>query len=265
MPIWQSIILGLVQGLGEFLPISSSGHLVLMQNAFGIEGGEMVFDTLLHVGTLAAVFIVLWKDIINIIKKPIQKITLMLIIATIPAVLAALFLNDFITEAFSGTYLGWGFLVTAVVLLILGRLKNDSDKTDSLDTIKTKQAGIMGAFQAIAILPGISRSGFSICGGLTCGVTRQKALRFSFLMSIPAILGSLVFNIKEIAELNSSTAGFSYSAILIGMLTAAIAGVIALKWMFKIINNGKLWYFSIYVGILGVLVVLDQFIFHIIF
>jgi undecaprenyl-diphosphatase len=265
MPVWQSIILGILQGLAEFLPISSSGHLVLFQNIFGIDGGELVFDTLLHVGTLIAVFIVLWKDIVDILKKPFQKVTLMLIIATIPAVLAALFLEDFIGEAFTGTYLGWGFIVTAIVLASLSLVKSKEEDTHSLNTIDTKQAGIMGVFQAIAILPGISRSGFTISGGLFSGVTREKAARFSFLMSIPAILGSLVFNIKDIIEIDSAVSGFSLGTAAVGMVAAALAGIVALKWMFSIIKKGKLWAFSIYVGALGILVVLDQYIFHVVF
>lgn len=265
MPIWQSIILGIVQGLGEFLPISSSGHLVLMQNIFGIEGGEIVFDTLLHVGTLVAVFIVLWQDIVDIIKKPFQKVTLMLVIATIPAVLAAVFLKDFIVGAFGGAYLGWGFLVTAIVLFLLGKIKNKPDETDSLSTVDAKQASVMGVFQAIAILPGISRSGFSICGGLASGVTREKALRFSFLMSIPAILGSLVFNLKDILELSANGASFTAGTAIVGMIAAALAGVVALKWMFKTVRSGSFWKFSIYVGALAILVLADQYIFHLVF
>lgn len=265
MPVWQSIVLGILQGLAEFLPISSSGHLVLFQNIFGIEGGEIIFDTLLHAGTLIAVCIVLWKDIVAILRRPIQKVTLMLIIATIPAVLAALFLEDFITEAFSGAYLGWGFLLTAAVLASLSLVKNKSEEDSSLNTINTKQAGIMGIFQAVAILPGISRSGATISGGLFSGVTREKAARFSFLMSIPAILGSLVFNIKDIIELDGAAAGFSLGTAAVGMAAAAIAGVVALKWMFSIIKKGKLWAFSIYVGLLGILIVLDQYIFHVVF
>jgi undecaprenyl-diphosphatase len=257
--------LGILQGLAEFLPISSSGHLVLFQNIFGIEGGEIVFDTLLHVGTLIAVCIVLRKDILAILKRPIQKVTLMLIVATIPAVLAALFLEDFITEAFSGAYLGWGFLLTAAVLASLSLVKNKSEEDTSLNTINTKQAGIMGVFQAVAILPGISRSGATISGGLFSGVTREKAARFSFLMSIPAILGSLVFNIKDIIELGNAAAGFSLGTAAVGMAAAALAGVVALKWMFSIIKKGKLWAFSIYVGLLGVLIVLDRYIFHVVF
>lgn len=266
MPIWQSIILGLLQGLAEFLPISSSGHLVLFQNIFGIEGGEIVFDTLLHVGTLVAVFIVLWKDVVGIIKRPFQKVTLMLIIATIPAVVAALFLEDFITEAFSGKYLGWGFILTAVILLLISFVKVKSeDEDESLNTITAKQAGLMGIFQAIAILPGVSRSGSTISGGLFSGVTREKAARFSFLMSIPAILGSLVFNIKDIIGLEQMEAGFSWSAAAVGMLAACVAGIFALKWMFSIIKKGKLWVFSIYVGVLGILIVADTLFFHLVF
>ena len=123
----------------------------------------------------------------------------------------------------------------------------------------------MGIFQAVAILPGISRSGFTISGGLFSGVTREKAARFSFLMSIPAILGSLVFNIKDIIELDTLSAGFSFGTALIGMAAAAVAGVVALKWMFSIIKKGKLWLFSIYVGLLGILIVLDMYIFHVVF
>ncbi len=265
MPVWQSIILGILQGLAEFLPISSSGHLVLFQNIFGISGGELIFDTLLHVGTLAAVFVVLWKDIVEIIKRPIQKVTLMLIIATIPAVIVALFLEDLITEAFGGAYLGWGFLVTAAVLASLSFVKSKPEENDTLNSVTAKQAGIMGIFQAIAILPGISRAGLTISGGIFSGVTRQKAARFSFLMSIPAILGSLVFNIKDIIELDSAVAGFSFGTAALGMIAAAVAGIVALKWMFSIINRGKLWVFSIYVGLLGILIVLDQYIFHVVF
>ena len=265
MPVWQSIILGILQGLAEFLPISSSGHLVLFQNIFGIEGGEIIFDTLLHLGTLVAVCIVLWKDIVGILKRPIQKVTLMLIIATIPAVIVTLFFEDFIIEAFGGAYLGWGFLATALVLALLSRVKCKSDDDVSLNTVNVKQAGIMGVFQAVAILPGVSRSGLTISGGLFSGVTREKAARFSFLLSIPAILGSLVFNIKDIIELDSAAAGFSFGTAAVGMIAAAIAGVVALKWMFSIIKKGKLWAFSIYVGLLGVLIVLDQYIFHVVF
>ena len=266
MPWWQALILGIVQGLGEFLPISSSGHLVLFQNIFGFEGNELLFDSLLHLGTLIAVFVALWPDIWSILKKPIRKVTLMIIIATIPAILAALFLEDFINKAFGGQYLGTGFLITAVILLITAKLPNRS-KDQDLDKVSLKQAGTMGLMQALAILPGVSRSGSTICGGLYTGGNREAVTRFSFLMSIPAILGALVFQVKDIAEVGISGAagGLSLAPVLIGMVAAAVSGFIALKWMIKLVKEGKLWKFGIYVGILGVLVTLDQLVFHIVF
>ncbi len=265
MPWWQALILGIVQGLGEFLPISSSGHLVLFQNIFGFEGNELLLDSLLHLGTLIAVFVALWSDIWDILKKPFRKVTLMIILATIPAILAALFLGDFIEGAFGGQYLGTGFLITALILLITAKLPNKS-KDQDLDKVTIKQAGTMGIMQALAILPGVSRSGSTICGGLYTGGNREAITRFSFLMSIPAILGSLVYQVKELAEVGVSGAGsLSLGPVLIGMVAAAVSGFIALKWMIKLVKEGKLWKFGIYVGILGVLVTLDQFVFHVVF
>lgn len=263
MTWWQAIILGLVQGLGEFLPISSSGHLVLFQNIFNIEGGELVFDTLLHLGTLIAVFIVLWKDIWEILKKPIRKVTLNIIIATIPAIIAALFFKDFITDAFSGSYLGWGFLFTAVILFLTIRVKDENKNTD-LDAITTKQTLAMGIMQALAILPGVSRAGSTICGGLYTKGNRDAITRFSFLMSIPAILGSVVFMIKDIAEIGSSET-ILIGNVIIGTIAAAVAGVISLKLMIRLVKKGKLWVFGIYVCVLGILVLVDQYFLHLIF
>jgi len=263
MTWWQAIILGIVQGLGEFLPISSSGHLVLFQNIFNIEGGELLFDTLLHAGTLIAVFIVLWKDIWEIIKNPIRKVTLMIIIATIPAVLVALLFEDFITEAFGGAYLGWGFLLTAVILALTTKAMQ-ATKDNNLDKITLRQTIAMGIMQALAILPGVSRAGSTICGGLYTKGNRDAVTRFSFLMSIPAILGSLVFMIKDIAEIGSSET-IIIGNVILGMIAAAAAGVLSLKIMIKLVKQGKLWMFGIYVGILGVLVLIDQYFLHIVF
>lgn len=263
MTWWQAIILGLVQGLGEFLPISSSGHLVLFQNIFNIEGGELVFDTLLHLGTLVAVFIVLWKDIWEIIKRPFRKVTLNIIIATIPAVLAALFFEDFINEAFGGIYLGWGFLLTAVILVLTTKII-EGTKDNDLDKITTKQSIVMGIMQALAILPGVSRAGSTICGGLYTKGNRDAVTRFSFLMSIPAILGSVVFMIKDIVEIGSSET-IVVSNVILGVIAAAVTGVLSLKVMISLVKKGKLWVFGIYVAVLGLLVLFDQYFSHIVF
>ena len=263
MTWWQAIILGLVQGLGEFLPISSSGHLVLFQNIFNINGDELLFDSLMHLGTLIAVFIVLWKDIWEILKQPFRKVTLNIIIATIPAVIVALFFEDFINEAFGGSYLGWGFLLTAVILVLTTIVKN-SNKDNDLDAITTKQSLAMGIMQSIAILPGISRAGATICGGLYTKGNRDAVTRFSFLMAIPAILGSLVFMVKDIAEIGSSET-IILSNVILGMVAAAVAGILSLKVMIKLVKEGKLWVFGIYVFILGSLVLIDQYFLHIVF
>lgn len=263
MPWWQALILGIVQGLGEFLPISSSGHLVLFQNIFGFSGNELLFDTLLHLGTLAAVFIALWSDIWDIFKKPIRKTTLMIIIATIPAVIVAVLFGDFLESLFSGEFLGWGFLLTAVILLLAGKIKVRNQDT-KLDNITFKQSIVMGILQAIAIFPGVSRSGSTISGGLITGGNRDAVTRFAFLMSIPAILGSVVFQIKDIVGMDA-VYDVGVLSLIIGMTAACISGFFALKWMLKLVKNGKLWIFGVYVGALGVLVVLDKYLFNLVF
>ncbi|MBN2878185.1 MAG: undecaprenyl-diphosphate phosphatase [Clostridia bacterium] len=263
MTWWQAIILGIVQGLGEFLPISSSGHLVLFQNIFNVQENELIFDTLLHVGTLAAVFIVLWKDIWEILKHPFRKVTLFIIIATIPAVIAALFFDDFIESAFGGLYLGWGFLLTALVLFLTAATK-EKNSDSSLDKITLFQASVMGIMQAFAILPGISRSGSTICGGLYAKGNRDAVTRFSFLMAIPAILGSVVFQIKDIIEVGTESTSMTGNIIL-GTLFAALTGILSLKIMIKLVKKGKLWVFGIYVLIIGSLVLIDQHFTHLVF
>lgn len=263
MTWWQAIILGIVQGLGEFLPISSSGHLVLFQNIFNIQEGELLFDTLLHLGTLGAIFIVLWKDIWEILKQPFRKVTLNIIIATIPAVIAALFFKDFINDAFGGSYLGYGFVLTAIILLLTSKIKQSNENID-LDNITTKQSIIMGLMQMIAILPGVSRAGSTICGGLYSKGNRDAVTRFSFLMAIPAIVGSVVFMAKDIMEIGTSDTIMT-SNVIIGAVAALIAGVLSLKLVVSLIKKGKLWVFGIYVGLLGLLTLLDQYIFHLVF
>lgn len=263
---WQALILGLVQGLGEFLPVSSSGHLVLFQNIFGITGEVLLLDTLLHLGTLTAVFAALWPDIVPLLKKPFQKTTLLLIIATIPAVAVTLILGDAIDRVFGGAYLGWGFLLTTIILVTAGRTRPRVNSVP-LESMNTWHALAMGTAQAVAIFPGISRSGSTISGGLLSGVDRDSATRFSFLMSIPAILGSVVYQIKDIADegISASSQGMSWGAILLGMAVAAIAGFIALKWMLRLVRRGQLWLFGIYTGVLAILILGDQYLFHIIF
>jgi len=268
MNILIAVVLGIVQGLGEFLPVSSSGHLVLLQKIFGISEQNLFFDTMLHVGTLFAVVVVLWNDIIAILRKPIQPLTGFLIIATIPAVLAALVYGDQIDYIFNtGQLLGVAFLITAVLLCVAEFLSKRIVKANGYkkrEEMNWLDALIIGIFQAIAIPPGISRSGATISGALSRRLDRDFAARFSFLLSIPAILGALVLNLKDLAK-NSGSAGVMGAGVVVGTLTAAIIGFFAVKLMLKIVREKSLFGFAIYTAVLGALILIDQFVTHLVF
>jgi undecaprenyl-diphosphatase len=268
MNILIAVVLGIVQGLGEFLPVSSSGHLVLLQKVFGIAEQTLFFDTMLHVGTLFAVVVVLWNDILAILRRPIQPLTGFLIIATIPAVLAALVFGDQIEYIFnSGKFLGVCFLMTAVLLCVAEFLSKRISKANGYkkrEEMNWLDALIIGIFQAIAIPPGISRSGATISGALSRKLDRDFAARFSFLLSIPAILGALVLNLKNLAK-NSGTAGGLGVGIIAGTLTAAIVGFFAVKLMLKIVREKSLFGFAFYTAVLGGLILIDQFVTHLVF
>ena len=269
MNIFNAIILGIVQGLTEFLPVSSSGHLVLLQKIFGITEPALFFGTMLHVGTLSAVIVVLWKDIWAILKRLIQPLTGYLIMATIPAVIAALFFGDIIDHAYeSGQFLGFSFLLTTALLITAEFLSRQNEK--KLKTSKDMNlpdALIIGILQAVAILPGVSRSGATISGALSRKLDRDFAARFSFLLCIPAILGAVVLQTRDLIAGGGAAAGESIgaAAIIAGTLSAAITGFFAVRFMLKLIREKSLYGFAIYTGILGVFVLIDQFITHLIF
>lgn len=262
MSIIQAAILGLVQGLAEFLPISSSGHLILSRAVMGISdetaatGAFMMLDVLLHAGTLLAVLVVFWKDWWNILKNPFKsKTLLMLIIASIPAFIVAVFFDDFVEQFFTGWFLGVSFLVTAVFLLIAeavsARLKKGSDD------VKPKNAIIMGIMQAIALLPGVSRSGSTLTGGLLSGLDRKAAAKFAFMMSAPAIVGSLLFEGLDALELGYF-AQLELVPTIVGMVVAAISGYLAIRFMLRLIQRASLNWFALYVAILGLMILVLQ-------
>lgn len=276
MSIFESIILGLVQGLAEFLPISSSGHLALLQNFFGIEGDKvMAFTTMLHFGTLVAVFFVYRTDIWDLIKElgatikdiftgkglrpnanMTRKMGLMIIVGSIPAAIVGLLLNSYVEKAFTSILLiGICLIVTGTILWFAERVgKNFRD----IERMNYRNAVTIGVFQAIALLPGISRSGSTIVGGLLLGLTRELAVKFAFLVSIPAVLGAFVLELPETFD-----KGFDMDLaipILIGMAVAAVSGVIAIKTMIKVVTGKKLFIFSVYTWIVGAAVVIYYFV-----
>ncbi|MDR0635480.1 MAG: undecaprenyl-diphosphate phosphatase [Treponema sp.] len=263
MSIIEAIILGAVQGLTEFLPVSSSGHLALLQKLFGISEGALLFDILVHVGTLFAVFVVLWDDIWELLRKPIQAKTGFLIIATIPTVIVALFFKDLIESAFaSAQFLGFAFLLTGTALFVSERLSRRSGVIREYMGIP--DVLIIGIMQAIAIIPGVSRSGFTLAGALSRKVERGIAARFSFLLSIPAILGALVLQLKDV--ISGEASGSPDAAPLIaGVLTAGIVGFFSVKLMLKIVKEHSLIGFAVYVVCLGILILADQYVSHFFF
>ena len=260
MSIFQAIILGIVQGLCEFLPVSSSGHLVLLQRVFGIEEGALFFNAMLHLGTLIAVCIYFRRTLWKMIRHPFSKYPMFVVLATIPTVIMALLFNDFIEEAFGGNFLGVCFLITALFLFICSRIPKGRK---TIKEMRWYDALIIGGMQGLAIPPGISRSGSTITGGLVRGFDQGFIAEFSFMMSIPAILGSAVL---EFAKLPKSGLGdVTIPGLVFGILFAMISGFIAIKLVMDAIKKGKLGYFAVYCGVLGLLVILDQTITHFFF
>jgi undecaprenyl-diphosphatase len=272
MSIFQAIFLGFLQGLTEFLPVSSSGHLVLTQKIMGISEPALLFDTLLHVGTLIAVLIVLWKDVWALIKRPFQRLTGLLVAGTIPTVIIALLLKKTIEQAFSsGAFLGIGFLLTTVILLTSEWLSSRKKVGRGEGEMKYSDALLIGTLQGVAIFPAVSRSGSTIAGALGVGLDREFAARFSFLMAIPAILGAFVLQVKDVLpalkahDTEAILGGIGLPAIIAGTVTSALVGVFAVRFMLNIIKNKSLKGFALYTGVLGVLVLADQFFLHLYF
>jgi len=259
MSILIAMLLGLIQGLCEFLPVSSSGHLVLLQNIFGITDA-LFFDTMLHFGTLVAVVAVFYRQLWALIRRPLQKKVLWLLISTAVTAVIAFVFEDFITDAYEGALLGFGFLLTAVILA-LGEIFSRGHKT--VEQMKWWQAAGVGLIQGVAILPGVSRSGSTIAGGRFFGVSKEEAAEYSFILSIPAILGSLIMQVPDVID--QGIGSQPWAAIIAGTLVAAVSGYFAIRFMLQLIKKRSLWGFVLYVAILGVLVLLDQFVFNIFF
>lgn len=263
----QALVLGAVQGLTEFLPVSSSGHLSLFQTAMNVSGNPLLFDIVLHVGTLIAVFIFLWKDIVELLRRPFRPLMLYLIIATVPAVIASLLFGNQIDAAFrsqAGLPLGIGFIVSAVIMFVTPLFK--PGKID-MEKMGIWRPFFIGVAQAVAILPSVSRSGATILGGIATDVKREDVARFSFLMSIPAILGSVVFQAKDVVELGAGMATdlSGLLVLLAGVVVAAATGYLALRLVIDTIKRGKLWVFGVYTAVLGAMVIFDSFVTHIVF
>ena len=273
MDIIQAIIIGLVQGLTEFLPVSSSAHLIFTQQALGLSDVGLAFDVLLHVGTLVAVVAYFFSDIISMIKgfflslidlkdgkfmeevrrDPYKKLAWLTIIATIPVGIVGVLFNDLVESLFTG------ITVPAFFLLITGCLLYVSQRMNSggidLSNITLKEALIMGCGQALAVMPGLSRSGTTIAAGLFSGLDKEFAAKFSFILSIPAILGAGVFQLKDLSGGN-----MEIEACIAGFIVAVISGYLAISVLLKLIREKSLDIFAYYCWIVGAVILVGSLI-----
>ncbi|MBQ8654606.1 MAG: undecaprenyl-diphosphate phosphatase [Clostridia bacterium] len=262
MTILQAAVLGLVQGLAEFLPVSSSGHLLLSRMIMGISdeaaatGAYMMLDVLLHTGTLLAVIVVFWKDWWAILRNPFRSKTLLLLfIASLPALAVVVLFGDIVDQFFTGWFLGVSFLITALFLLVAEWVSDR--QTKRADKPSFRHAVVMGLMQAVALLPGVSRSGSTLTGGLLSGLDRKAGAKFAFMMSAPAIVGSLLFEAKDAVEMGY-LAELALIPTIVGMVVAAVSGYLAIRFMLKLINRVSLNWFALYVAILGLIVLVLQ-------
>jgi undecaprenyl-diphosphatase len=262
MDIINAIILGIIQGLTEFLPVSSSGHLEITKAVLGKENvgkGSMLMTVVLHFATALSTIIIFRKDLIDILNGLFQfqnnesfQFSLKIVLSMIPAAIVGVVFNDEIESLFGGDIkLVGGMLILTGLLLFLA----DKSKA-SAKNIGTKDAVLIGISQAIAILPGISRSGATISISVILGVDKEKSARFSFLMVVPLIFGKMI---KDILSGEIVTADVDLLSLLVGFTVAFFTGIFACKWMIKLVKNSKLKYFSYYCFIIGIIVLATSF------
>ncbi len=270
MEWFQAIILGIIQGLTEFLPVSSSGHLTILSNLFGLSGEEnLTFTVAVHIATVCSTLVILWKEIVWILKDLFSKqswnsyqnlndgthYAINILISMIPVGIVGFFFKDTVEEIF-----GSGLLIVGIMLLVTAALLTFSyfAKPRQRENLSGWHAFIIGIGQAIAVLPGLSRSGTTIATGLLLGNKKEKLAQFSFLMVIPPILGEALLDIKEILEVGFSQAmnGISPMNIAIGFIAAFVTGCLACKWMINIVKKGKLVWFAVYCVAAGILAII---------
>ncbi|MFE8702029.1 undecaprenyl-diphosphate phosphatase [Cytobacillus sp. FJAT-54145] len=251
----EAFILGIIQGLTEFIPISSTGHLYLGRHLFGLDEAGLFLDTMLHVGTLLAVLVIYKDELIKIIKNPFGKLSMLMVIGTIPAVIVGLLFSDlFDSISKSGVTIGWEFLFTGLILWMADGIKKGAKK---MDDIGYGDALFIGTFQAAAIFPAVSRSGLTIAAGLFRKLDRETAAYFSFLLSIPAIAGGIVLQFGEMAS--GHVEAISFGSLLIATVSSAIFGYVAVVWMINFLKKKSLKVFAIYVWVLGFTILALQF------
>ena len=258
----QGLLLGAIQGLTEFLPVSSSGHLLLVSRVFGIAAHSLAFDVFLHFGTLVAVVFAYRRTLWRLVTRPWDRLALLLLIGTSPAVLAGVVLEAEFARVFhSGATLGIEFVLTGLLLLWAEAKRMDDDRLDPAPggagkPITGRRALWIGCAQGAAIMPALSRSGLTMATALALGVSREQAVDFSFLLSIPVIAGATLLEVRRLP-----LGGIS-PALWAGMLASAVTGYVAIRFVTRFVRRGKLNVFGYYTVAVGLAVIVDQFVTH---
>lgn len=244
----EAIIWGVVQGLTEFVPVSSSGHLVVVPRLLGIEAPGLIVNIALHAGTLAAVIIFFWKDLIALFLTERRR-GLYVLLASAPVIVLGLLCIDYIAPLFTNPRLvGWIFFINSGILLI-GHWRLRSGASGRSKEPNVRHAITIGLAQALALFPGISRSGSTICTGVLTGLDKDEAYRFSFLLFVPAGILALLYSIRE-----ASAADYAFSVnVAIGGIVSAIVGIFSLKLLYSIITRAKFHILAIYCALLGII------------
>tara|TARA_B100000029_G_scaffold153330_2_gene148552 strand:- start:281 stop:1048 length:768 start_codon:yes stop_codon:yes gene_type:complete len=249
----QALFLGLVQGITEFLPISSSGHLVLSQHLLNIKESGILIEVALHFGTLIAIIIYYYNNLVDLSKDFVynrqnsRSYILKIVIATLPAIVVGLFLQDIIEEYFTINVIKITFLLTGIILMSTLFYSNNKNSNISI-----KKAIIIGLMQALAILPGISRSGITISIAMLLGIKKEESARFSFYLAIPILSGAVLLQIYKINNMIS----INYFPLIIGIISSALTGYMVIGWLLSVIYRGKFWLFSIYCIMLSIITII---------
>lgn len=257
----EALILGLVQGFTEYLPVSSSGHVTIGATFFGINGEDnLAFTVAVHVATVLSTFVVLWSEISWILKGLFKfkmndetRYALNILVSMIPVGIVGVFFKDYVEQAF-----GSGLLIVGLMLLVTAALLTFSyyAKPRQKETISLGDAFVIGLAQACAVMPGLSRSGSTIATGLLLGNKKELLAKFSFLMVIPPILGEALLSVLKTAKGEAVFGEIDILPLSVGFLAAFVSGCVACKWMINIVKKGKLVYFGIYCAIVGTALVL---------
>ena len=261
----QALILGIIQGLTEYLPVSSSGHLAIGANLFGIEGSEnLAFTILVHVATVMSTLVILWREIVWLLNGVLKfkmndemRYMINIIVSMIPVGIVGVFFKDYVEEIF-----GSGLLIVGIMLLVTAALLTFSyyARPRQKDKLSIKDAFIIGLAQACAVMPGLSRSGSTIATGLLLGNKKEKLAQFSFLMVIPPILGEALLDTLKAVKGDDVFGDIGTLPLVVGFVAAFLSGCLACKWMIDIVKKGKLIYFGIYCAIAGAITIVCSFL-----